>query len=343
MRHIGRLLGACVALAALLWSPRIGYAQCYCPADQTAAAAPSDLVLGAMIGQTSRPLRDALDRRFERLRQAAAGPKQFASLDIAAAASGGEEPPLSNLWATAGHGWLNNDSAAVNFRGYQNVATFGYDHTVLQDLTLGVALSGDKVRLEARSIGGEAVVENGTVMPYARWAFADSFSLEALAGVTRSRISQEANGVTADAHAWREMAASTLNYNRLIDTWVVGGRIGTFLVWERTDAFFDSLGFAHEARNNNLGQVQAGANVGRLFEWGGINLSAAYLYDFNRFVTFDQQGRPVPASDRDGVNVALSANTAIASTLNLEVSVSHEFFRSHTDNTLLSARLAYTF
>jgi len=286
------------------------------------------------------------------LRQAAAGAPtraadpasmQFASLDIAADRSTGEQQAVSNLWAAAGHGWLNSDSAAANFRGYQNVATLGFDHMLSKGLTLGLALSGDKIGLETRTTGGNADVKNATIMPYARWGFADALSLDASAGLTRSHIAQEANGVRADTHAWREMVTGGLNYDRPIDTWFLGGRIGTLFVWEATEPFTDSAGDRHEDRYNTLGQMQAGASVGRLFEWGGINLSATYLYDFDRFVTFDQQGQSVPAPDRDGVNLALSANAAIASTLNLEVSVSHEFFRAHTDNTLLSARLAYTF
>jgi outer membrane autotransporter protein len=315
------------------------------------STAPSDTFLGALADQSSRLLRDTLDRRLEKLRQASAGSParasgaspQFASLDIAADRSGGERQAVSNLWASAGHGWLNSDSAAANFRGYQNVATLGFDHTVLRNLTLGLALSGDKIGLETRTNGGSADVVNATLMPYARWGFADAFSVDASAGLTRSHIAQEANGVRGDAHAWREMVTGGLNYDRLLGSWFVGGKIGTLFVWEQTEPFTDSIGDKHEDRYNTLGQMQAGASVGRLFAWGGINLSATYLYDFDRFVTFDQAGRQVPAPDRDGVNVGLSANTAIASTLNLELAVSHEFFRAHTDNTLLSARLAYTF
>ena len=352
-----RKIGPYLAIPILLSVSTVAHAACVYDSFLeeivcTPPTAASDTALGALADQSSRLLRDALDRRLDTLRQAAAGAPtrasaagsiQFASLDIAADRSAGEQQAVSNLWAAVGHGWLNSDSAAANFRGYQNVATIGFDHTLSKDLTLGLALSGDKIGLETRSNGGSADVNNATLMPYARWGFADAFSVDASAGLTRSHIAQEANGVRADAHAWREMVTGGLNYDRLIETWFLGGRIGSLFVWEATEPFTDSAGDRHEDRYNTLGQMQAGASVGRLFEWGGINLSATYLYDFNRFVTFDQGGQAVPASDRDGVNVAFSANTAIASTLNLEVSVSHEFFRAHTDNTLLNARLAYTF
>ena len=318
----------------------------------TTESAASDTVLGSLADQSSRLLRETLDHRLETLRQAAAGaPRragnaasmQFASLDIAADRSAAEQQAVSNLWAAIGHGWMNSDSAAANFRGYQNVATVGFDHSVLRNVTLGVALSGDKIGLETRTNGGSADVVNATIMPYARWGFADAFSIDGAAGLTRSQIAQEANGVRADAHAWRETVTGGLNYDRLLGSWLFGGRMGMLFVWEATEPFTDSAGDRHEDRYNTLGQMQAGASVGRLFGWGGVNLSATYLYDFNRFVTYDQGGQAIPAPDRDGVNVALSANTALGSTLNFELSVSHEFLRAHTDNTLLSGRLAYTF
>jgi hypothetical protein len=354
MRYIGGLLGACAALAMFL-SADAAYAACQQatisnPNPPPCLTPPTDVSLGALTGQSSRPLRDSLDRRLDKLRQkdagapteeASVGSIQYASTDIAAAA--GEARPISNLWAALGHGWLDSDSTTVNFRGHQDVGTIGFDHAVLPNLTLGLATSVDKIFLEVRNTGGQAEVENITLIPYARWGFADSFSLEAAGGITRSHISQDGNTVHADTHAWRRMLSGALNHNRLFGTWIVGGRVGTLFVWEATESFTDSVGNTFDARYNTLGQMQAGANVGRIFEWGGINLSATYLYDFNRFVTFDAQGNAIPAPDRDGINVAVSAYTPIASQLNLEFNVTHEFFRSHTNNTFLTGRLAYSF
>lgn len=309
----------------------------------------SDLIMAATLGETSRPLLTGLEQRYRSIHQLTPTPiTPFTSFMLAAAESDAAQP-ASNVWFSASQGWLRNTTQLVDYAGDQRAFTIGADHRVASDLVLGVAVSQDELSVSTYFNQGRLTSDGVTVSPYMVWNVSGPFSIDAVAGMTRSQIEQSyapdvgSNGVRADTRAYRSMFAGNLNYAMFVDSWIVGGKLGTLLLSERVGSFVDSAGFEYPHRRNTLGQMQAGANVGRVVTWGAFSASAAYLYDYNHLETVALPGESPPRIDRDGVLLSANATANVASGVALNFTLSREFLRDNVHNTNITAMLAVSF
>jgi len=210
---------------------------------------------------------------------AAASPSRFAgrhdeamsALAYAAGRSVTKSPPLSpvfeqrwSVWLDArGSGW--DKSHVVD--GKQINVTGGVGYKVTPNLLLGVFGGYEDFRYDFTALSGKLKGDGGTIGGYAAWKIAPTLRWDAMLGWSSiaydasaaSTVTGERASGNFDGSRWLLSTGLTGSYRYA--ALVLEPSAKVFALWERQDAWTDSLGTLQNERSFSTGRVSLGGRV----------------------------------------------------------------------------------
>jgi hypothetical protein len=177
-------------------------------------------------------------------------------------------------WADIrGTGWTTNQQTG-DIRGGQINALLGITRKVTPDFLVGVLGGYENFDYTSQLLNGRLKGDGWTIGAYLGWRVMPGVRLDA--GVTRSGIAYD--GLAGNAAAtfpgdrWLANAGLTGLY-RTSAGFEIEPSARLFLLWERDDAYTDSLGTAQSALGFFTGRASVGAKVAYPIPWSGAMLT----------------------------------------------------------------------
>lgn len=186
-------------------------------------------------------------------------------------------PSEWRAWADVRGTGFDGGAAGGDFRDNQINATAGLTRRLTPDLLVGMLAGYENFDYSAQSLGGRLTGEGWGVGGYAGWRFAAQMRWDA--AVVRSGLNYDGVAGTAAAtfpgSRWLVSSGVTGTYGWRALVLEPSARI--YALWEREDAYADSLGTAQAERNFSSGRVSAGTKVTYPIAWSATTVIAPYL------------------------------------------------------------------
>ncbi len=180
--------------------------------------------------------------------------------------------------------------------GRQLNATGGFGYRVTTDVLLGVFGGYEDFRYDFAALSGRLKGQGGTLGGYAAWRLAPGLRWDAMLGW--SGIAYDASAAAAsgrfDGSRW--LASTGLTGTYTLSRLVVEPSANIYALWERQQAWTDSLGAAQDARRFSAGRVALGGRVIAPWQVSALRLSPyAGFYGDWRFSSDDALPAGQPA------------------------------------------------
>ncbi|MGP0093872.1 MAG: autotransporter domain-containing protein [Xanthobacteraceae bacterium] len=187
-------------------------------------------------------------------------------------------PPSEwRAWADVRGTGFEGGAAGSDFRDSQINATAGLTRRLTPDLLVGMLAGYENFDYSAQSLGGRLTGDGWGVGGYFGWRFAAHMRWDAT--VVRSGLNYDGVAGTAAAtfpgSRWLVSSGVTGTYDWRAVVFEPSARI--YSVWEREDAYTDSLGTAQAERNFSSGRVSAGTKVTYPIAWSPTTVVAPYV------------------------------------------------------------------
>ncbi|HWV54781.1 autotransporter domain-containing protein [Pseudorhodoplanes sp.] len=189
----------------------------------------------------------------------------MSALAYAAGRSVTKAPPLSPVFEQRWSGWLDvrgsgwDKSHVVD--GKQINVTGGVGYKLTPNLLVGVFGGYEDFRYDFAALSGKLKGDGGTIGGYAAWKIAPTLRWDAMLGW--SSISYDASAGTAsgqfDGSRWLVSTGLTGFYRYA--AYIVEPSAKVYALWERQDAWTDSLGTLQAERSFSTGRVSLGGRV----------------------------------------------------------------------------------
>ena len=176
----------------------------------------------------------------------------FAYNDLASAggsvSSGSKD--TNSLWINSAYSSLKNTFSRTRFDGDIQMIMAGYDHTVSDRYTLGVALGYQTSTLITRFNTGDEKTKGFNISPYVAYMLSDAWSFDLSLGHGKFSTSQSrtigtgpATSLTInnDFSSTRSFVATNLTHVSPLGNWNVTGSLGLFAAKLKQDGFVDGL------------------------------------------------------------------------------------------------------
>jgi hypothetical protein len=182
-------------------------------------------------------------------------------------------PKVWQLWADVrGTGW-NTDQSAGDIRGGQINAIGGLTRKLTPDFLVGVLGGYENFNYTSDTLNGRLKGDGWTVGGYLGWRLWPGVRLDAAVG--RSGVNYDGVSGTAAAsfpgHRWLASGGLTGTYRT---PWLeIEPSAKVYAIWERDDAYVDTLGTAQPENNFSTGRASAGAKVAYPTYWYTAKIS----------------------------------------------------------------------
>jgi len=182
------------------------------------------------------------------------------------------------FWADVrGTGW-NTNAQAGDIRGGQVNALVGLTRRVTPNFLVGVFGGGETFDYTSQLLNGRLKGDGWTVGAYLGWRLLPGLRFDA--GVAHSAIDYEGVAGTASGtfpgHRWLLTTGLTGNY-ALGTGFVIEPSARVYALWEREDAYTDSLGTLHAQRTFSTGRASVGAKVAYPWLWSSTVMVSPYV------------------------------------------------------------------
>ena len=253
------------------------------------------------IGPNGMTLNFAAEPRAARATQSpsARTEEAFSALAYAAGRNVAKAPPLSPVFERRWSAWLDvrgsgwDKSQTVD--GNQINVTGGVGYKVAPNILIGVFGGYEDFRYNFDALSGRLKGDGGTVGGYAAWQIAPTLRWDAMLGW--SGISYDATaGIAAgnfDGSRW--LVSTGLAGSYRYAAYILEPSAKVYALWERQDAWTDSLGTLQADRSFSTGRVSLGGRVIAPSQYNAFSL-APYLgfYGDWRFSSDDALPVSVP-------------------------------------------------
>lgn len=175
-----------------------------------------------------------------------------------------DAPPAQdiNLWANIrGAGIVRINPAAANLNGVQVNATAGIGYKLLPDLTIGAFTGYETFSYDFKSLSGRLDGRGGTVGAYAGWVLAPNLRWDVLAGWTGLSYDASSGAANGQFNGSRWLASTALTGQHQLGDFTIEPTINAQAIWEHQQAWTDSLGGVHAARDAASGRIALGGRV----------------------------------------------------------------------------------
>jgi len=174
-------------------------------------------------------------------------------------------------WATMrGSGWELDDRNpnADSIKGNQINATFGAGRLLMPGVLVGVVGSYENFKYEFDSLNGRLQGNGWTAGAYAGWAFAQNLRFDVMGAWTGLSYDASAGTAAGSFIANRWLISSGVTGTYQINAFILEPSSRVYALWERQDAWTDSLGSSQAERSFSIGRVSTGAKVG--YPWQAV-------------------------------------------------------------------------
>ena len=222
----------------------------------------------------------------------------------------------------------------------------GLDYTFDNRLVVGLALSGERTRIDTSYNGGKLSGNGSTVVPYLGWRISNAYLLDASIGVGSTNLNYTDNsvagGITGSNKDKRSLATVGLSYNTAMGNWRFTGKGSLLSVENRFSGFNQSNGLFVSGVSTRTTQARLGAqaayNAGNLTPFFGV----VYINDLQRSDQAPVAGQSA-ANDRDGFQIRAGLNLRSSGALYGGVVLMSEVGRSQVRNDQVLVNLGLRF
>jgi hypothetical protein len=186
-----------------------------------------------------------------------------------------------------GTGW-NTNVQAGDIRGGQVNALAGLTRRITPDFLVGVLGGYESFDYTSQLLNGRLKGDGWTAGGYLGWRLLPGLRFDA--GVAHSAVNYDGQAGTASGtfpgRRWLLTTGLTGTY-RTAPGFVIEPSAKVYALWEREDAYADSLGIVHAERKFSTGRASVGAKIGYPWLWSAETVVSPYVgiygdYYFNR-------------------------------------------------------------
>jgi Autotransporter beta-domain len=199
---------------------------------------------------------------------------------FAAAGNVYKAPPRKSLterewsaWLDArGTGWQNHDPN-VGLDGNQLNVTGGVARKLTPDILIGVFTGYESLKYDVTALAGSMKGSGGSVGSFLGWRASSNVRVDVALGYTRMSYSAATGGATGSFNGDRWIASTGLTGSYGVSSFIIEPSASVYAVWERQNAWTDSLGTAQADRKFSAGRVSSGAKLIRSWSSGDIKIT----------------------------------------------------------------------
>ncbi len=181
-------------------------------------------------------------------------------------------PPLSpkldkewSVWADVrGTGWKDND-ATTGFKGRQLNVTAGIGRKITSNWLLGVVGGYESFSYDVASLTGTLKGHGGTIGGYTGYKLLPTLRWDAALALSRVNYDGTAGTASGSFNANRWIASTGLTGTYRVSAFIIEPSSKIFALWEKQNAYTDSLGTLQAGRAFSAGRVSTGGTV--IYPW----------------------------------------------------------------------------
>ena len=225
-----------------------------------------------------------------------------------------------------GTGWENHDPNA-GMNGSQFNGTGGIARKLTPDFLLGIFTGYEYFKYNVAALAGDMKGTGGSVGSYLGWRITPTVRFDAALGYTRMAYSGTAGTASGSFDGNRIVASSGLTGNYGLGVYKIEPSANVYALWEKQNAYTDSLGTAQADRNFSAGRTALGAKLIREWAYGDMKVAPyAGFYGDWRFSSDNAvvAGNPIVGID-DGWSGRATAGVAFTGTGGASVSLGAEY------------------
>ena len=171
-------------------------------------------------------------------------------------------PSIESAWsAWADLRGTGFDQSSAGSHEEQINVTGGIGKKLSPDLLVGLFTGYENFSFTMASIAGKMTGDGGTVGTYAAWHYADHWRADAMLGWTDMAYNGTAGTASGEFHGSRWLGAGGFTGTYRYAGFVNEPSARIYTLWERDNAYTDSLGTAQPANNFSASRVSAGDKV----------------------------------------------------------------------------------
>jgi len=215
-----------------------------------------------------------------------------------AAASGGNR---WNLWAAVAQNRVGSSFQPLQSGGDVGTLTAGLDYRASDNVLLGVALAGDRSRMNLNYVSAGRLSGDGyTIAPYVAFALNRSWTIDASVGYGRSDYDVSGGGVSGSFLGTRTFGNVAVNFRQQVSgsRWQVSGRGALMTVSSRTGSFTASNSVLIDNATSDLTQLRLGGQLAYAAGQVSPFVGLTYVYDVRRPGSLTVGGQTA-SGDRD--------------------------------------------
>lgn len=248
------------------------------------------------------------------------------------------------------NGWLAFSQSKVGYTplsasGTVDVTVAGVDYALSNTVLVGIAVAGDRSRVNTNFNGGSLNGNGYTISPYIGVSLSREFSLDATVGFGRTKNDINAGlagtGTFTDR---RTMGSIGLTYRRAsTGPWLISGRGALLTVSDKLGAYTLSGGGLVPDGTVNITQMRLSGQLG--YRAGAVTpyVGLTYIYDINRPTNQPIAGQPAPVNDRDAWTPSVGLRFNSGGALYGGIQYSSEQSRSQVKNNQVLLNLGIRF
>ncbi len=224
-----------------------------------------------------------------------------------------------------GTGWQNHD-VNVGATGGQFNLTGGIGRKLTADLLVGVYSGYQYFKYDFASVAGNMKGAGGTIGGYVGWRVTPTLRLDATLGYTRMAYSGTTGTATGSFNGNRLMLSSGLTGSYGIGAYRIEPSASIYVLWEKQDAWTDSLGTAQSAHTFSNGRTSLGGKLMRPLAYDSVTLTPYVGFYGDWYFSADNfaAGDSVIVAVSDGWSGRATAGVGIVCKNNVSLAVSGE-------------------
>jgi hypothetical protein len=181
-------------------------------------------------------------------------------------------PLLDRDWSAwgdiRGTGWKVNDTLGDgnDIKGNQLNLTVGLGRKLTPDTLVGVIAGYENFKYDVAALGASLKGSGETIGGYFAQRFATNIRFDAAIGWTDVNYNATDGTATGSFIGSRWLASSGLTGDYKLNVYMIEPSARVYILWERENAWTDSLGTLQASRNFSAGRTALGVKIGRPFE-----------------------------------------------------------------------------
>ena len=208
------------------------------------------------------------------------------------------------VWGNYSYTDFDNDLSTTAFDGSTHGFLGGIDFLYSERTIFGIAFGYDNSDINTTFNTGNQDTDSFTIAPYFGAVLTDILSVDFNVGYSNVEYDQyrtaAATRISSSPNADRWFGSLNLNALKVVDNWILGGRVGALFAKSNIDSYTESNNTVVAQSRVKVGTASIAGDVA--YSYGNFEpfINLAYQYDFSlRNITTTTA--PVPSHDKDDI------------------------------------------